>query len=181
MPPPSASLNFQMQTQQEDNWCWAAVAVSVSHYYDLTSSWTQCSLANRALPPISLVNPPLPRCDCCTNGKSRDCDRYFRLDTPLLITGNLNSMVVGPVPFNGVVGEISNDRPLACRMFWRGRGAHFVVLYGCAGAPYGPEASNWVRIQDPKFGFFRYRYGRFARNYLGGGVWEHSYYTQPQP
>ena len=31
-------LSFQMQAQQQTNWCSAAVSTSVSHYYDAAST-----------------------------------------------------------------------------------------------------------------------------------------------
>jgi uncharacterized membrane protein len=43
--PNPADIGFRMQYQQMDNWCWIAVATSISHYYDRGSAWTQCSLA----------------------------------------------------------------------------------------------------------------------------------------
>ena len=49
------SLAFVIEPQLQTNWCWAAVSKSVSWFYDQSSPWTQCRVANAAL----------PRTDCC--------------------------------------------------------------------------------------------------------------------
>jgi hypothetical protein len=38
-----ARISFAMQTQQQTQWCWAAVAVSVARYYTPWTGWTQWS------------------------------------------------------------------------------------------------------------------------------------------
>ena len=42
-------LKFTMQQQEQTNWCWAAASTSVSHFYDSSSAWTQCKVANTQL------------------------------------------------------------------------------------------------------------------------------------
>jgi hypothetical protein len=169
-PPGNTSLPFNMQSQQQNYWCWAAVAVSISHFYDANSLWTQCSLVNDVFKSIM---------DCCKNGRTASCDRVGRLDTPLRLTGNLSSMSPGPVPLSGIDSEIGNGRPLACRIVWRDGVGHFVVLQGTKQS-YGSPTMNSVEVKDPKFGSSTYSYGSFSKNYQNlGGTWKHSYYTQP--
>jgi hypothetical protein len=44
--PGKGGYPFMMQTQLQDNWCWAAVATSASLHYNSSSGWTQCRVAN---------------------------------------------------------------------------------------------------------------------------------------
>src|SRR5258706_6241077 len=78
-PETSATLSFSQQTQQQNLWCWAAVTVSVSLFYNAGSGWSQCSL----------VNAELGRSDCCFNGGLFVCYRTSTLDAPLSRAGNL--------------------------------------------------------------------------------------------
>ena len=50
-------IPFVMQHQQQTQWCWAAVSVSVSHYYSPWSGWTQCAMVNAEL--VRLGLPPI--------------------------------------------------------------------------------------------------------------------------
>ena len=36
----TTTLPFNMEAQTETNWCWAATATSVSHFYASSSTWT---------------------------------------------------------------------------------------------------------------------------------------------
>ena len=54
----SKSLGFDMQLQTQSNWCWAATATSVSHYYWWFSPWVQCTVANAELGRNDACNNP---------------------------------------------------------------------------------------------------------------------------
>src|SRR5262249_52700326 len=43
--PGADAMPFLMQIQLQDNWCWAATATSVSHFYNSASAWSQIALA----------------------------------------------------------------------------------------------------------------------------------------
>ena len=163
-PPISATLPFSQQAQEQDQWCWAAVTVSVSHYYDHGSAWTQCSL----------VDAELSRGDCCWNGSISVCNRPWVLDSPLNRTGNLDRMENMVSPFPDVVIEINSNRPLSCRIGWFSGGGHFVVIHGYSDGANG----SWVTVGDPFYGPSTYVYDVFCANYRSSGVWTHSYYTQ---
>ena len=62
--PTAHLLNFTVPAQQQSNWCWAAVATGVAHYYNSTSTVTQCQV----------VNAQLGRTDCCKNPGSTSCN-----------------------------------------------------------------------------------------------------------
>src|SRR6185437_3941217 len=59
-------LDLHVPYQQESNWCWAATADGVAHFYDSSSTWTQCAIANSEL----------GRTDCCGTGASGPCNVY---------------------------------------------------------------------------------------------------------
>jgi len=44
LPPTPNSIGLRMQYQETGWWCWIAVATSISHYYQPSSTWTQCQL-----------------------------------------------------------------------------------------------------------------------------------------
>ncbi len=71
-------LDFWMQHQQQTNWCWAAVATSVSHFFNPASTWTQCAVANGEL----------NRNDCCGSGASGPCNVYGFLGSSLTRVGH---------------------------------------------------------------------------------------------
>ena len=66
-------LGFNMQSQQQTNWCWAATSTSTAVYYNATTTWTQCTVANGET----------GRTDCCGTGGSGACNVYGFLDTAL--------------------------------------------------------------------------------------------------
>ena len=53
---------FQIEKQRKDKWCWAAVSVSVDHYFSPGSTTSQCQLAKEVLEDI--LKTVL---SCCSN------------------------------------------------------------------------------------------------------------------
>ena len=164
-PQSAATLPFSQQTQQQDLWCWAAVTVSVSLFYNAGSGWSQCSL----------VNAEVGRSDCCFNGGLSVCNKTSTLDAPLSRTGNLNVMHNSLVPFPDVVSEIGSNHPLGCRIGWPDGNGHFVVVHGYSDGANG----SWVSVADPFYGSSTYVYDAFCTSYRNSGKWTHSYFTQP--
>ena len=56
----SKQLPFFMEEQTQSNWCWAATATSVSHFYWMQSYWTQCLVANAQLNQTNCCTSPAP-------------------------------------------------------------------------------------------------------------------------
>src|ERR1022692_1174536 len=67
------SLGFTIKAQTESNWCWAATATSVSHFYWWASPWTQCKVACAEL---NLTT-------CCQSPSSDACNVSGYLQTAL--------------------------------------------------------------------------------------------------
>ena len=156
----SNPLAFTMQPQQQTQWCWAAVAVSVDLYYHTASRWTQCKLANAALGQTT----------CCANGSSLQCNQPWYLNKALQIVANLASSNAGKASLAAVQAEVKSCRPLALRIGWDGGGGHFVAVYGYSG--------NNINIADPWYGNSIQSHALFPTAYQGGGTWTHNYYTK---
>lgn len=162
-----------MQSQAQDNWCWAAVATSISLYYDSASGWTQCKVANAVLPRPSGV-------DCCTLSSNPDCDVDWYLDDALKATSNLFEVRAGAVPFPELTALLNGNRPLAVRIEWNGSGGHFVVFH-----EWQTTASDmeFVVVADPYHGERIVPYNdcvdRYPATGATTGTWSHSYWTHP--
>src|SRR5258708_20108493 len=96
-------LGFTMQTQQQTQWCWAAVSVSVNLYYHPTSGQTQCTVANTAMGQTT----------CCTDGSTAECNQPWFLDQALQIVGNLNALTSGKTALTNIKPEINQSRPFS--------------------------------------------------------------------
>jgi hypothetical protein len=156
-------LSFQMQHQQQANWCWAAVSTSVALYYDPLSNWTQCTVANGEL----------ARTDCCGAGASTSCNVYGYLDSALARVGHLDHMDGSVAGFQAVDDETDAGRPLGVRVAWSGGGAHFLAIIG-----YLEDVQNYVAVDDPIYGKSDVSYDTLRTSYQGSGTWTHSYYTK---
>jgi hypothetical protein len=157
-------LAFVMQHQQQTNWCWAATATSVAHYYDAGSTWAQCQVANSQT----------RRTDCCAGGASTACNTAQVLDGPLTIVGHFDHMTFAAETYGSVRGQIDVGRPLCLRVAWSGGGAHFLAAIG-----YNEEAGQIVHVDDPIYGPSDVVYSTLTTSYQGTGTWTHSYFTSP--
>lgn len=157
-------LNVGMQTQQQTQWCWAAVATSVAGFYDASTTWTQCSV----------VNAELGQTTCCTSGSSAACNKPWYLDLALTRVGHFDTWSAGAMSFADVRAEIDAGRPLGVRIGWSGNGGHFLVIEG-----YRNDANQQVAVDDPWYGASDLTYATLSTSYQGSGTWTHSYETQP--
>src|SRR6202035_2755987 len=127
-------LDLSVPHQEQDNWCWAATSDGIAHYYDKSSSWTQCEIANSEL----------GRSDCCGTGASGPCNVYGFLNTALTTVGHFDHMVGQAVDFQTVDGEIDAERPLGVRIGWSGGGGHFLAIGG-----YRELPEQYLHVEDP--------------------------------
>jgi Papain-like cysteine protease AvrRpt2 len=156
-------LSFQMQPQQQTNWCWAAVSTSVALYYDAASTWTQCSVANGEL----------SRSDCCGSGAATACNVYGYLASALQRVGHLDHWDGNAAVFQTVDDEVDAGRPIGIRVAWSGGGAHFLAIIG-----YLEDTQNYVAVDDPIYGKSDVTYDTLKTSYQGSGTWTHTYYTK---
>ena len=169
LPGVGTTLPFIMQTQKRDEWCWAAVSVSVAKFYDSQSSWRQCQL----------VNDQLGLANCCPSGSPAECNQPWFLELGLDRVGHLELKEEASVPFQSVVDEIDGGRPLGCFILWPGGTGHFVILNGHATDFGANPPREWVSVEDPKHGHSDYAYLKFLVSYRKVGVWTFSYLTRP--
>jgi hypothetical protein len=166
-PSSGALAGFSMETQQQGEWCWAAVSVSVAKFYG-TTSWSQCDLAAKELD-----------LDCCgADGPVRGnggCNRGWHLDTPLTRVGHFDRWNSSSEAFADVQAEINSSRTLCARIAWNGGGAHYVALGGWSIDSTGTE---FVDAYDPYYGFSQTSYSDFLSSYQQpGDSWTDSYFT----
>ncbi len=166
-PPGREPLPFAMQHQLQREWCWAAVAASVSRFYDVGSPWTQCRLANEELGQTT----------CCADGSTRDCNKPWLLENALGRTRNMNGFpVAGSATMGSIATEIDGRRPVGVRIGWVNAagqevGGHFVVIDGYADL-------DLLDIQDPWYGPSTVSLEGLLFHYKGNGRWTHTYYTR---
>jgi len=167
LPGTGVTLPFNMEAQEQSEWCWSAVAVSVSSFYQPASTITQCGLANLELGTDV----------CCVDPST--CNQQNTLETALDRVGHFNDMVFAPLSFGETDTEIDSKRPLGCRIGWFLGGGHFVIIHGTSTESSGGFVKQWVAVTDPKFGPADYLIDDFTNAYRQGeGEWTHSYLTR---
>ncbi len=164
---PWQRIPFSLQHQQQTQWCWAAVSVSVSHYYVPWSTWTQCEM----------VNQELGQTTCCVNGSTSQCNQPNVLSSPLQRVGAFDRMTSSDAGMNDIAGEIDAGRPLCWRIGWSGGGGHFAVIEGYRRLP-----AEWVAVDDPWYGASDLPLSTLTTGgYQGTGDWTHTYFTRRPP
>jgi hypothetical protein len=163
------ALPFKMETQKSEEWCWAAVSVSVARFYDSASAWSQCSL----------VNAEFGLETCCSNGNGEGCNQPWYLENGLDRVGHLSSKVDSSLSFDDLSQEIDKNSPVGCWIAWPDGTGHFVVLDGYSQDFSVVPAAEYVSVRDPKYGNSDYPYLKFLVSYRKFGNWSLSYLTQP--
>jgi len=153
-------LNFTAIVPTQTNWIWAAVAATISRYYDPNSPWTQCAIANSAF----------NRVDCCNNPGL--CNISSSLDAGLTATGNL-AFAGGPVTKDSIAGELGAGNLVCVHISWPGGGGEIGIIFGYAefAGPednhffiYGPASGDVVDVWA--FGFCEGYYGDYDATYF---------------
>jgi len=152
--------SFSQQHQEQDNWCWSAVTVSIHQYYVPGTLLNQCKLVNYTKGLTNCCDPAAARVKPCNTGVSS-------LDNPLQIVGNFASKYLSAVSLTTIKNEIDNCRPLAIGIFWNGGGGHALSIYGYEIT----TSSTQIRIGDPWYGDSWQDYPTFPSGYQGGATW----------
>jgi hypothetical protein len=163
--PDGPSIDFTIQTQDADQLCWAAVAVSIALVKDSPPVWThQCQLVN------DLFNLS----DCCPDPRLGACNQQADLEDALAKTGHLQLGPIPPLSFDQVRNEIADNNLVCCRIETNGVG-HFIVISACN----DNGDTQQVRVHDPQRGSESERdYDEVLNHYLGQGTCTHAYLTQ---
>jgi len=172
---------FIMQCQQESEWCWAAVAVSINAYLDPPAEteggpvWTQPRLATQVLAQELQWNPAVD----CSADPNLACDQPGGLDDALTITKNLmqggfrsNSFL----DFASLQSWMDQQLPVGARILWPAGGAHFIALSGYQVFATGEQK---VVVEDPLYGPSLQDYSSLRGQYLYQGIWNDSYLVTP--
>jgi hypothetical protein len=159
---------FQIFSQTQTLWCWLATAASVAIFYDPSSPWTQCKLANQ------LLNQN----DCCTDGGSSECNQAGNVANALGPNGtnNLASQQANTIPPLSIQAQTNANQPVGIRIAWPGgSSAHIIVATGVS------EDLTTVLVVDPieEEGTSYVPWSTLVNNYLGaGGTWTNTFLTQ---
>lgn len=165
-PPEFLRRHFTIQKQQQSQWCWAAVTVSIRDYYGHTTQLSQCQLVNSY---VGLTT-------CCANGSSSSCNQPNNTAGALAFVGHLEKNLNGSISFKAVQEQIVLDRPIGIRILWAGSGAHAIVVDGYSSS----DGEQWVFGDDPGSGdCFLYTYSAFQTSYSGTGTWNATRFTTP--
>lgn len=146
--------------QEQDEWCWSAVATGIDYFYDQNSPWTQCRVAAAQKGAGK----------CCNSPKSSTCDRPWFLERALCTVHRLgNGPVPGQLSFEQLTALIQAEdpHPVCAQFSWEGEGSHFVAIKGL-------DVSNrMLVIADPMDGAeHTVAYDELIRKGYGGfGPW----------
>jgi hypothetical protein len=165
---------FTMEPQQEDYWCWAAVAVSIHNFLDPLTPLTQGALATRVLQGTA---PPTigPAVNCTLTPGA--CDSTASLSDAL--GGNLDEPFPGqPATFQSISNEIDAGRPVCVQIDWQEGGAHAIALDGYYILTSGAEV---VSVQDPwpGYGPSLQLYSVLLNDYQANGIWASTFTVKP--
>lgn len=168
-----SDMPFVIDHQMQDQWCWAAVALSICRFFKDQRWQQQCDVVNEIFGPIRGDT------DCCTDGASSTCNMPWALDIVLNTAGHLLQPVRGIVTFDEVKQQVLvQKRPFAARIMLADlMTAHFVVVIGCDEAGDGRQ---WVKVADPGGSTGNtntIEYSALLNDYMPGASWDQSYFT----
>ena len=161
-------LQFDMQSQEQTKWCWAAVASSVCAYYAERgegSAKSQCEIATQFLGMQCCITP-LPPASANWPG-----NQDFTLKVPLETLNHFEPPVLGPLNIAGIAAEIDSGRPICCHIDWANSPGHFVVIIGY------DSAHNEIIVRDPAGMIINGTLPLKGGGTFPGGTWNESYRT----
>jgi hypothetical protein len=161
-PPKTKCLDFDVQAQQQSNWCWLAVATSVDRFFQSSSTLTQCQLANTMLGETT----------CCANGSTSQCNQPGGTDDALTQVGHFQSNTQGSISWFSLRMEIGLFQdPIVVRIKWGSAAVgHAVILSGYF---TDSDGEHWLLVKDPSGGTTAlWTYDEFRTAYKGNGTWD---------
>jgi hypothetical protein len=198
IPPTPNNIGLRMQYQETTEWCWIAVATSISHFYNPASTWTQCAVmtvvgqtingfprntsacpsaqvlaANPGLAAI-LADPYSQPAEFVLDNPAYGIDpRYIKsggVSDPLKVTGNWASDQPNSLHLDQIASEINAGRPVVASITWFSGGSHFVAIAGVLG--------DSLLILDPINGQSVARFGTFPASYFAGAKLDNYTFTK---
>ncbi|MFT4296353.1 MAG: papain-like cysteine protease family protein [Micropruina sp.] len=199
VPEVTDTLRVRLQYQQCRLWCWIATAVTIDHFYDPASSWTQCRVMTEigqeinGFPTDTQACPTQQALDANPALATRYADPYaigarYVLDDPALgidtrylksggVTdslkkvGNLAGWHGPNLTLADIAAEIGAGRPVVAGITWTSGGSHYVIIAGVQG--------EGMLILDPVNGQSFTEFGEFPSTYFGGATLDGYAFTQP--
>ncbi len=142
-------LDFEIELQEGQRMCWAAVAIAVAKFYDKETEYNQIDLAKDVF--------------------GEKYDQFYSPKSALSIYDNLSSELNRSLTRAEISEELMNGRPItACMKHFVGW--HLVVIYGIS--------QNKLLVADPLLGEVQYEIDAFTDTYETYYSWTHTYKTK---
>ena len=161
-------MAFPMEQQQEQEWCWNAIAVSTEHYFKPNSTLTQKALAEQEL--------------------VGDLDQPFFVQDALKDLGLLSGSTRTSLSFADIQKQLDQNLPVCAHIQWVGSDlSHYVLITGYRISPGGTPL---VSVSDPILqdgNVWTWDYDAFVLAYspkyapFAEGTWVESFLVQPPP
>lgn len=156
-PPPLGArvLNVPWIKQEQTQWCWAACADMVLHYYG-NINVRQCDLANWLF----------GLSDCCSVPSSSLCNRPCQVADVCRVYNAFGLRCYsasGTISQGAIQLEIDQGRPIEPGIAWNGGGGHVVIVRG-----YYDDGK--IHVNDPWYGHGAIPYADLVNAY-GLGTW----------
>jgi hypothetical protein len=159
-----------MQGQEEDNWCWLAVAASVADLHALSGRLQQCQLAQNLVPNLPAGTT------CCANPAPAECDVSGDSSLALHHVGHSQGSYMPLAPFQDIEREIRAGNPVVLQFVYNGSTVEHVVAVVDTQTNAG---THFLVIADPD-GPFTDRIPHGSGTWRSASVsWSRTYYTCP--
>ncbi|HXO20215.1 MAG TPA: hypothetical protein VOA87_09880 [Thermoanaerobaculia bacterium] len=131
--------SFKIHRQDQDLWCWVAVAASINEFYTGQLP-KQCTIARDTLTNSQVMVNNVAISTCCPWAAHPECNMAFFADLALQQLGHLAGSSPGALVFSSLDVQIPEKvptppvprgHPIACSIVGtQTPGAHFVVISG---------------------------------------------------
>lgn len=170
--------NFEIENQQQSNWCWCAVAASVVKYYKRNSFWSQCQIYNSVKDTKKACSYTFNDSNIASIDNQGGSPGSF-LKEEEIFGGFTNGHISG----NELNKQMNLARPVICGIRWKTPAninvqGHAVVI---SSSFIAQDGKQWVVIDDP-YGAKRKTMplAAFKQGYQSpGDGWEQSWTTKP--
>lgn len=157
-------LNLLFEKQQGENWCWAALAKIIYHFY-FGKNIDQKNVAAK------LFNVSIKNLYAIKKIKKK-YDKNMVLHEALEAVSCFSHWSLGKPTLERIQFEINNGKPICCRVEWYKGNAHYVIVHG-----YNIYSKE-LYIMDSQVGESKISYDDFPKNYReNGGAWTETFWT----
>lgn len=165
-------MRFDIQQQQQSNWCWAAVTSSLLGFFNPDQAPTQCEVVKECFSETEFETEE----DCCGKTTSEACNRVFKLIDALDSMDLLSIRCNYQLSLDEIRQQIHLGAPIAIRIEWKKGGGHFVVITAVGPQHSRGDGHTWLRVADPNRESAIYiTYNALKKRYRGDGEWTHTY------